>query len=387
MLSRVDKLQSQPSAAMSSVKLVFVGDICLGGGLQESLRRHGCDFPFVGTKSALEDADIVVGNLECCIVDSVSGEAPAHNVMKIPSSLASGLLSSGINVVALSNNHILDGGANGLASTRQFLDANQIRHFGAGLNLADAELPLIMECNGIKLAFLGACDAPTVYASPTAPGVPSLARAGFRRRIAECKKHADIVIVSLHADLEFSPYPAPGRVRLSRWLVDEGADLVIQHHPHVCQGVETYRHGLIAYSLGNFVFRVKGNDYLTKRNGTDWGLVLRVEIALQAGRKDIAYEPKLVSIDSDNKTVCSTGDRLEEQMLLLNKYSQALCRWPVLRRARMARCLDEARMNVFGIYYTWRRKGIAEAFRSGVRTLRSPYERRWMYGLLSFGWF
>ena len=204
-------------------------------------------------------------------------------------------------------------------------------------------------------------------------------------RVAECKEVVDIVVVSIHADLEFSSYPAPSRVRLSRWLVEQGADLVIQHHPHVCQGIEFHEDGLIAYSLGNFVFRVQGNEYLSRHAGTDWGLVLRVNVEAQVARNKINYELVPVTINAGNKTALSTGKDRESQLLLLLEFSEGLGNWRVVRRAWMARCLAEARMNLYGLYYLWRRQGVAAALKSGYGTLKNPYERRWMYGVMSMG--
>jgi hypothetical protein len=73
-------------------------------------------------------------------------------------------------------------------------------------------------------------------------------------------------VVSIHADLEFLPVPAPARIRNSRRIARAGADIVLEHHPHVPQGVEFTEGSLLAYSLGNFVFGAHSSDYM-KRNG------------------------------------------------------------------------------------------------------------------------
>lgn len=370
---------------VAAIRLAFVGDICLAGGLQADLRKRGSDHPFSAVKRAFESADLVIGNLECCIVDHPAEVDPPPNIMTVPESLASGLPTSGINIVSLSNNHILDGGELGLISTTHFLDKHRIRHFGAGCNLDEAERPLFLECKGRRIAFLGACDVPLVFGADAKCGVPPMVAKRLGRRVAKCKEAADIVVVSIHADLEFTSYPAPSRVRLSRWLVEQGADLVVQHHPHVCQGVEFHEDGLIAYSLGNFIFRVQGNEYFMRHQGTDWGLVLLVDVNAEVNRNKINYELVPVTINADNQTVLSTGEDRERQLSMLSMFSDGLGDWRVVRRARMARCLAEARMNLYGLYYLWRRQGISAAFKSGFSTLKNPYERRWMYSLMSMG--
>jgi poly-gamma-glutamate synthesis protein (capsule biosynthesis protein) len=71
---------------------------------------------------------------------------------------------------------------------------------------------------------------------------------------------ADHVIISFHWGIEYQHQPSSAQRRLARASIDAGADVVLGHHPHVLQGVERYKNGLIAYSLGNFVFDQSGAD-------------------------------------------------------------------------------------------------------------------------------
>jgi poly-gamma-glutamate synthesis protein (capsule biosynthesis protein) len=73
-------------------------------------------------------------------------------------------------------------------------------------------------------------------------------------RAARAELGADFVVVSVHWGTEFEAHPAPGQIEAAHLLVDAGADLVLGHHPHVLQDIERYHGGVIAYSLGNFVF-------------------------------------------------------------------------------------------------------------------------------------
>jgi Bacterial capsule synthesis protein PGA_cap len=370
----------------ASVRLAFVGDICLGGGLQNDLLRRGPDFPFVEVRKVYESADLVIGNLECCVFNQPRTDLPA-NVMVVPESLASGLTESGIDIVSLANNHIVDGGREGLVSTQRFLHKHGIHYFGAGNSREEADKPLIVECKGLRIAFLGACDVPQVCVTDSRPGAAPILAERLRRRVSECRDRADIVVLLLHADLEFTHYPAPSRVRLSRNLIEHGADLIIQHHPHVCQGVEVYRDGLIAYSLGNFVFRVHGNNYFEGKPGTCWGLVLQVDVHVPSMHRRFNYELFPITIGEHNQTVVSADGDREEQLKLLAEFSRGLNNWGLLRRQRMARCLMEAKSSLFGLYYLGRRKGGVVMLRSLYSMLMNPYERRWIYSLLSLGMF
>lgn len=118
---------------------------------------------------------------------------------------------------------------------------------------------------------------PRHFAAAGSPGIAPLHPGFLLRQTREAAKQAKLIIVSLHADLEFTPYLSPRRIRLSRQLIEAGAHMVIQHHPHVFQGIETHKNGLIAYSLGNFVFSVNGNPYQENRPGTKESFVLQVK--------------------------------------------------------------------------------------------------------------
>ncbi len=377
----------QTSNSNHQVRLSFVGDICLSGGLQNTLITYGSSHPFKKIGNKLQKSDLVIGNLECCITEGEYDPNTPHNVMIVPENLAQGLLDINLNVVSLANNHIMDAGTAGLISTQKFLERCGIDYFGAGLNIDFAEKPLIISRKSTRFAFLGACDVPWVYASDNKAGAFPMLAKRMLKQIEEGKKLADVIIFSIHADLEFSPYPSPSRVKLSRWLVDNGADLVIQHHPHVCQGVEHYHNGLIAYSLGNFVFFVRGNTYFEEKSGTDWGIILHIDFDPASTTNRFAHSIVPVSINQDNATVASEGNALDEQMSFLSFISRQLENPREIRRQRLMRCLKQVKSTFYTHYYLLRREGVVAMLTSGFKILLSPYERRWMLSLITLGVF
>src|SRR6185369_7938372 len=92
----------------------------------------------------------------------------------------------------------------------------------------------------------------------TAPGWESI----FLDDIALARSKADFVIVSFHWGQEGSDTAQPCQRTAAHRAIEAGADVVIGHHPHVLQGVERYKKGIIFYSLGNFAFasRSKTSD-------------------------------------------------------------------------------------------------------------------------------
>src|SRR3546814_7867410 len=100
----------------------------------------------------------------------------------------------------------MDFGARCLQATARFLRENGFGFVGAGSDLAEAEKPLVVTCKGKKIAFLGACYASLFYAGRSRPGIAPVMHRRLARRVVAAKRIADVVIVILHADLEFVPY-------------------------------------------------------------------------------------------------------------------------------------------------------------------------------------
>jgi poly-gamma-glutamate synthesis protein (capsule biosynthesis protein) len=90
----------------------------------------------------------------------------------------------------------------------------------------------------------------TADSAGTAPGIFSF----YRDDIAGARKEADYVVVSFHWGTEGSTIIKPYQVAAAHRAIDAGADVVIGHHPHVLQGIEHYKNGVILYSLGNYAF-------------------------------------------------------------------------------------------------------------------------------------
>jgi poly-gamma-glutamate synthesis protein (capsule biosynthesis protein) len=106
------------------------------------------------------------------------------------------------------------------------------------------------EVRGLKVAFLAFTDVPDGSGAFIARGDS----AAVVEAVALAKKQADLVVISFHWGEEYATAPLDYQRKLAQTAVDAGACLVIGHHPHVIEGVERYKRGLIAYSLGNCVF-------------------------------------------------------------------------------------------------------------------------------------
>ncbi len=367
------------------INLAFVGDICLGKTVQERLGDKVGGGLFARVRHLLDGVDLAVGNLECALVPEGWRHLPEHGSMTVPVSMVERGLLEPFAVLGLANNHTMDAGAQGLHTTKEFLGRNRFASFGAANDLLGAEDCGIVEVSGVRVAFMGACDVPKCHAGDSRPGVAPLVEKRLVSHIQSAKRRADLVIVVLHADLEFAHHPSPGRVRLSRRLIDAGADAVIQHHPHVCQGIELYRGRVIAYSLGNFVFPVKGNAYMRCHSGTGWGLVLFLKIERANGGHQMSYTLEPVTIGDDNCPAPSNGSERSSQIATLEEISRDLGDSRLIRRRWRQRCMAEAKSTYYVLAHVRRKSGALAMGKALIELLRDPYERRWMYGALTAG--
>jgi poly-gamma-glutamate capsule biosynthesis protein CapA/YwtB (metallophosphatase superfamily) len=226
---------------MSSIRLQAVGDITLH-------TSDGSD-PFALAGDIFEEDAVLFGNLETALSDAGTPQEKLH-VFAAPTSAARHLARAGFDVVSTANNHIVDAGPESLPGTLASLNEQGIAHTGAGLHAAPPA-PTIIRRHGVALGFLAYCslgvDASGVF-------VNGMDAEGMVADIGRVRELCDAVIVSLHWGIEYVYYPSPEQIETSRSLIDAGASVVLTHHPHVMQGIETYRDGLIAYSLGNFQF-------------------------------------------------------------------------------------------------------------------------------------
>lgn len=369
------------------MRLGFVGDICLGGGVAEVRARSGDAYPLSCVADEIRRLDVGVGNLECCMVDDRCCVSERGHPFAVRSAAMVEIRRSGFDALNLANNHILDCGVGGLEATVDSADRAGVTHFGAGNDVKRAGAVGWIEREGRYLAFLGACDRAQLRAGFNRPGVLGATREELGPRVRAAAAEADLVTVSLHADLEFVRYPAPWRIRLCRWLVDQGAHLVICHHPHVIQGIERYRHGVIAYSLGNFVFRVHGNRYQGHRSGVDLGLLLAVNVDFGSdAHPGLWAEPIPVKITEEHRPVPMNGSEREAVLADLDTLSAGLADPATVRRAWRATCLREVRSEVFGLYYALRRGELKKPARRLWELLTESEHWRWMLGFLTLGY-
>lgn len=241
------------------IRLKAVGDVMLGDfplalgfGVRSSILANRDGHLFDKIKHALKECDICFGNLEAVLSDYGLKNNDIRSVqMRGKPSFVEMLKDAGFNVLSLANNHAMQHGSEAFIETKDVVMQAGIAPVGV-LGVNSRVVPHFIDVNGIRVCFLAYSLRPEKYSSRIlyAQSDPT----EISQDIKVNKEISDIVVLSLHWGDEFVQIPSQEQMRNAHSFVDAGASLVIGHHSHVIQGIERYKNGLIAYSLGNFVF-------------------------------------------------------------------------------------------------------------------------------------
>ena len=228
-----------------SLTLSVVGDCTLGTdetfdydtSLNAYYENYGADYFLQNVKDIFSTDDLTIANFEGTLTDSDKREDKTF-AFKAPASYASILTGGSVEAVNTANNHSHDYGDQSFDDTLAALDDAGIVHFGY-------DETAVMDVKGIKVGLVGIYE---LY--------DHLEREQqLKDNIAKVKADgAQLIVVIFHWGNETETVPDSNQTTLGRIAIDEGADLVCGHHPHVLQGIETYKGRNIVYSLGNFCF-------------------------------------------------------------------------------------------------------------------------------------
>lgn len=228
-----------------SLTLSVVGDCTLGTdetfdydtSLNAYYENYGADYFLQNVKDIFSTDDLTIANFEGTLTDSDEREDKTF-AFKAPASYASILTGGSVEAVNTANNHSHDYGDQSFDDTLAALDDAGIVHFGY-------DETAVMDVKGVKVGLVGIYE---LY--------DHLEREQqLKNNIAKVKADgAQLIVVIFHWGNETETVPDSNQTTLGRIAIDEGADLVCGHHPHVLQGIETYKGRNIVYSLGNFCF-------------------------------------------------------------------------------------------------------------------------------------
>jgi poly-gamma-glutamate capsule biosynthesis protein CapA/YwtB (metallophosphatase superfamily) len=279
--------------------LAAVGDIVPGEAETHFLSEGEAGLQALFGKSLpeLRMADILVGNLEGVVSERGEGNPRKRFQFRFPPSTPKALMSAGFDLVLLGNNHVFDFGEEGFSDSLDGLSAAGLPEVGAGRN--EGEALLCRAASGAAagdasdamrdtgLVFIGFGSFPKEnYGFTTAEAAAGESKPGINadeeatvRAIAEATKSGKRVVVLAHGGNEYRAEPSSAVKARYRRFIDAGAAAVLGSHPHILQGFEAYKGGLIAYSLGNFLFTADVEPPESRPSGILELLVYRGRVA------------------------------------------------------------------------------------------------------------
>ena len=246
---------AEPAPARAMTRLLFGGDVMLSRFVGRLARqRHDPASPLRDLAPVLAAADLAFVNLEAPF--SGRGKPVEQGmIFKAEPEMVSALQAAGIAVVSTANNHARDCGAYGLEFTLEWLSSHGIAAVGTARTAAEAHAGTVLVRNGVRFGFLAyTYDQSNGNYTDNDGRVAVMDIPSMQRDVAGLSQRADVIIVSMHAGVEYAPAPNHQQIGFARAAVDAGAQVVAGHHPHVTQPWEQYRSGVIFYSLGNLVF-------------------------------------------------------------------------------------------------------------------------------------
>lgn len=315
---------------IKTTTLFFVGDIMLTRGVKSSVEKN-----FAGDYSKLFDnlgelknADILFGNLEGAVSDIGNNVGSKYSFRMDPIVLPI-LKNAGFDIVSFANNHVGDWNIDAFKDTLSGLEENGILKTGAGQNKIEAETPTIIEKNGTLFGFLGFTDVGPNWleAKGDNPGILLASDPNFDDIIKNAKTKCDVLIVSFHFGVEYKTIHNSRQETLAHRAIDNGADMVIGHHPHVMEDMGEYKGKPIVYSLGNFIFdqyfsveTMRGMLYSATFEGKN---LIKTENKIITLNKK--YQPEGISSleeieekDEENNTACLKPNEDYGDLLLLD---------------------------------------------------------------------
>jgi len=283
------------TAQTDTLRIIFAGDI-MGHAPQITSaevvkdKKYNYEPCFEYVKPLLEGADLAIGNLEV----TLPGKPPyqGYPMFRSPDDLATAIKNAGFDILATANNHSNDSRGPGVVNTLTTLRNLGFQQTGTFKNQRDREqfYPLMVYKNGFKIALLNYTYGTNGVPTDTPTIVNLIDTALIRRDMAEARaRKPHYIIVFMHWGLEYQLQENPEQRSLAKFLIKQGADMIIGAHPHVVQPIKMEtapgpdgknKEVLVVYSLGNFISN-------QQKPHTDGGILFQVDLLKQKGSPEV----------------------------------------------------------------------------------------------------
>ena len=300
----------------AEILLSFTGDCILGTdeyfawdtGLPAYYDLYGPEYFLKNVRSIFEEDDLTIVNMEGTLTKETT-RVDKQFAFKGDPDYVKILSSSSVEAANVANNHSHDYGEKSFQDTVQTLEENGIKSFGY-------DDVAVLEVKGIRVGMFGIYEL-----DDHLKRIPQV-----KRDIAKLKdQNVDIIVAVFHWSNELVTVPDENQVTLAHLAIDEGADVVVGHHPHVVQGIDEYKGKIIAYSLGNFCFG--GNTHPTEMDT----FIFQQKFILDGKRNITNSEYKVIPCRVSSETTYNNyqptplmGEEAKETMDKIEERSQEI---------------------------------------------------------------
>lgn len=299
-----------------NLTLNFTGDCILGTdeqfawdtGFNAYYEANGPEYFLKNVRDIFEKDDLTIINMEGTLTEETT-RADKQFAFKGDPEFVKILTSSSVEAANMANNHSHDYGEQSFQDTVNTLEENGIKTFGY-------DDTSVIEVKGVKIGFFGIYEL-----DDHLERIPQV-----KSDIAKLKEDgAEIIVAVFHWSNELVTVPDENQVTLAHLAIDEGADVVVGHHPHIIQEIGGYKGKTIAYSLGNFCFG--GNT-----NPTEMDTIIFQQKFTVNGKHEIvdaSYEVIPCSVSSaegynNYQPTPLTGEAADQVLQKLEERSQSI---------------------------------------------------------------
>lgn len=270
------------------------------------------------------NADLTICNLEGALSDNPDKCNKVGPVLVAPTDAINTYIKLGINCCTLANNHITDGGHQGVKDTMETLKKANIQYIGAGCNEREINRFVIYELGNFKIGLYNVCEL--MFNKPTTSNGGAWLYDEYIvcREIAELKNQCNYIIVVYHGGIERFRYPSPEIRKRFHRMVDNGANMILSQHTHCIGCEEWYNGAYLLYGQGNFLFRD------VRPGETDKGII--IEIRFQDGKTEVvkhlvkSVEKRFVRYDeAQNFSAFNLRSEKVKDELFVNQQFQQFC--------------------------------------------------------------
>lgn len=296
--------------------LTFTGDCILGTdeffawdtGFNAYYEMYGPEYFLDNVRDIFQADDLTIINMEGTLTEETE-RLDKQFAFKGEPAFVDILASSSVEAANMANNHSHDYGEQSFLDTVNVLEKNDIQTFGY-------DDTAILTVKDVKVGFFGIYELDNHLEQ-----IPQV-----KANMAKLKEDgADIIVAVFHWGNELETVPDENQITLAHLAIDEGADVVVGHHPHVVQGIDTYKGKTIAYSLGNFCFG--GNTRPTEMDTMIFQQKFTIDTAREITDSEYKIIPCSVSSTSEfnnYQPVVLTGSEAERVQNVIEERSRAI---------------------------------------------------------------